>query len=146
MGDQVEEKVPAEEKVFFKEGSVMVTNARFIVSKHIFAMSGITSIKISKEKLSRKGPFMMILLGIILLYWGTRSWYLCLLDPYWVRYILLSSLFFLLLGTWWWHARRPIYHIVLTSASGETKPLSDNNRKPVEKVIKALNDAIIHRG
>ena len=146
MGDQVEEKVPAEEKVFFKEGSVMVTNARFIVSKHIFAMSGITSIKISKEKLSRKGPFLTILLGVILLYWGGRSWYLCLLDYPWPGYLTLAGVTFFLLGVLWWHARRPIYHIVLTSASGETKPLSDNNRKPVERVIKALNDAIIHRG
>jgi hypothetical protein len=145
MGDQVEEKVAAE-KVFFKEGSVMVTNARFIVSKHIFAMSGITSIRISKEKLSRKGPLLMILLGIVLLYWGTKSWYLCLLDMYWIRYILPAGFVFLVLGAWWWHARRPVYHVVLTSASGETKPLHDNNRESVERVIKALNDAIIHRG
>lgn len=147
MDDQAEAKIPAEETVFFKEGDVVVTNARFIASKtHVFAMSGITSIKLSIQRLPRMGSYLVIFLGIFILYWGISSWYLCMLDFPLAGYIALAGCIIILLGIWRWYARRPIFYVMLKSSSTEEKTLPDRNPKRVKRVIKALNDAIVHRG
>ncbi len=39
-----------------------------------------------------------------------------------------------------------MYHVVLNTSGGEMKALSSYQEGYVRKVVKALNDAIVHRG
>ena len=124
-----------EEKVFLSEGKVKVTNARFMVPSQTFAMSGITSIKTSKEHPSRTSPIIVIAIGIGSLA-GVKFFPL----------LALVALALIAVGGVWLYLTKTIFHIVLTSASGETKALSSKDRKWISKVIAALNDSIVHRG
>jgi hypothetical protein len=121
-----------EEKIFLSEGGVKVTNARFIVSSQTFAMSGITSINVSEDKPSRTVPAVIIALGIIALLGGKAF------LPYAIAVIAV--------GSSWFALQKSVFHVLLTTASGEAKALTSNNKKWITKVITALNDSIVHRG
>lgn len=120
------------EKVFFSKGSVKVTDTRFIVSRQTFAMSGITSIKLDEDKPPRTIPFFFIITGVIGLFLG--------------KTILPFGIAFIVLGAAWYALQRSHYHVLLHSASGETKAFSSKNKKWVKNVVTALNDSIIYRG
>jgi len=121
-----------EEKTFLSDGGVTVTNARFIVPSQTYAMSGITSVKSFEEQPSRKGPIILIVIGVLALFAGKST--------------IVVALLFLAAGIAWWVLEKATYHVLLSSASGEAKALSGKNREWVGRVVTALNDAIVHRG
>jgi len=50
------------------------------------------------------------------------------------------------LGLWLFKRRVPVYGVVLHSASGEQKPEPSTDREFIERIVVALNQAIIARG
>jgi len=126
-----------EERNFFNEDGVSVTNARFIVNNQTYAMSGVTSVKSFKEEPSRTAPMVLIVVGILLAlgsFGGGSS-----------GGVIISLL---LIGgaIWWWISQKPLYSVLLNSSSGESKALSSKDGEFISKVVSALNDSIIHRG
>jgi hypothetical protein len=120
----------AEEKTFFQYEDVTVTNARFMVAKQTFAMSNITSVQASQKDPSRLGPIILLVIAGF-----------CLMGGVWVGVLLLGGA-----GILWWVAEKPTYHVMLTTAGGESSALSSKQREYIEKVVQALNDAIVARG
>ena len=118
-----------EEKNFLDENGVVVTNTRFIVSSQTYAMSGITSVKNSYQPPSRFFPVVLLLVGL-----------LCLVGAPAVGVILI------VVAVLWLIGQKTDYHVLLTTASGEAKALSSNNKEFIAKVVQALNDAIVARG
>ncbi len=49
-------------------------------------------------------------------------------------------------GAFWLWKQKVMYHVVLNTSGGEMKALSSYQEGYVRKVVKALNDAIVHRG
>jgi len=121
-----------QEKIFYSKGNVTVTNARFIVSKQVFAMRNITSIKLDEDKPSRTVPAFLILTGIVGLFFGRT------VAPYAASCIAL--------GAAWYALQKSQYHVLITSSSGESRPLSSKNKKWIKSVVAALNESIVHRG
>ncbi len=121
-----------EEKTFLSEGGVTVTNARFIVSAQTYAMSGVTSVKSFEEMPSRKGPIILIAIGLLAMLGGKDT--------------IVVALLFLAGGIAWWFLAKAKYYVLLSSASGEAKALSSPDRDWIGRVVGALNDAIVHRG
>ena len=118
-----------EEKEFFRYEDVAVTNSRFIVASQTFAMSNITSVKVFTDAPSRIGPIVCGAIGILALA-GAPAFGLLLLAG----------------AVAWWFWQKTYYHVALTTAGGETKALTSTQRNYIEKVVRALNDAIVHRG
>ncbi|MGE4260012.1 DUF6232 family protein [Shewanella sp.] len=119
-----------DEKVFFNQGDVTVTNARFIVSGQTYAMNGVTSVKQLVNAPNRGGPIVFGLIGGSLL-----------LSKIWLPAILLIGI-----AVIWWRKQSPDWIVALNSSSGETKALTSKDGTFIRNVINALNESIIHRG
>lgn len=120
------------ENTFLNEKGIIVTNARFILPKHTFAMSGITSVQNHEVKPSRVGPIAVLIIGVLFLAGGESM-------------IPIAGIM-IIIGGLWFRAQKTTHHVLLHTSSGEAKALSSNDEEWVSKVIHALNDAIIHRG
>ena len=119
-----------DEREFFRYEDVAVTNARFMVGAQTFAMSNITSVKASKDSPNRFWPILILVLGFFSLIANN------------VAFAVACGV----LGGVWLAFQKTYYHVALTTAGGETKALTSTQREYVEKVVHALNDAIVHRG
>jgi len=131
-----------EEYVILDEAAISVTSARLIASGQTYAMSGITSVKQGVTYPPKLWPILMILVGFILMLAVLNSH-----DPNAPMAAGMgSSIFLLVVGFLWLRSKRPVYAVVLTSASGETKAYTSTDQSFVDRIIKAINDAIVHRG
>lgn len=119
------------EKVYFEEGGVSVTKARFIVPAQTYAMSGITSVKAAVDQ-PLKGPAILGGIGVLMMFSGE------------VGAIIIGLL--LIAGAVLWFIKGKKHIVVLSSASGEAKALSSTNEGFIGRIIAALNDAIVARG
>lgn len=119
-----------QERVYLEHGAVKVTNARFMVPSQTYAMSGITSVRFFTEKPNWLWPGLFFVIAVVMLTNNGNIW--SIVIPLAVGMLLLQ--------------RKPTYHVVLSSASGETRALNDKNKQLIEGVISALNQAIISRG
>ena len=118
-----------DEKLFFEYEDVKVTNTRFIVEGQTFAMNNITSVKAVEKKPSRIGPLIFILVGITMAFQAVAL-----------------GVIFALPGVIWWFFQKTTFHIMLHTSGGETSALKTYQREYVDKVVSALNSAIVHRG
>jgi hypothetical protein len=119
-----------DEKTFFEYEDVKVTNARFISGGQTYAMSNVTSVKSREESPSRVGPALVLLfcLGAFMA------------ENYFFGIVLGA------LGLFWLIKQKAVYHVMLSTAGGETSALKTNQPEYLSKVVKALNDAIVYRG
>ena len=129
---------PAREKKFFEDQRVLVTNARCVMEGKTFAMNGITSVAAYTQVPSRKGPIILIVLGLIGLLGSLSS-----RDA---AVGIIVSVLAIGLGILWYKNIKDIYHVVIHSASGEARPIHDYNSQYIGNIVQALNDAIVHRG
>ncbi len=119
-----------EEKEFFRHDDVTVTNSRLIVGAQTFAMSNITSVKASQDSPNRTWPVVILVFGLIALFANSFG----------------MAIMFGVIGGLWLALQKTYYHVALTTAGGETKALTSNQQQYIEEVVKALNEAIVHRG
>lgn len=121
-----------QEKIFFDERTVKVTNTRFILpGNKTFAMSGVTAVKTSQIDPNRLGPIALIVVGGLIGY---------------NKGIDALSVILVLAGLAWFFIQKTIYIIVLTTSSGEQQALQDTDITWISRVVSALNDSIVHRG
>ncbi|HLZ60106.1 MAG TPA: DUF6232 family protein [Ktedonosporobacter sp.] len=121
------------EQVFFSENGVNITNARAVVGGKTYAMSNITSVTMAKKKIN---IFLLVVLGLI----GLGSLSVIGQSPIVALVILAicAALIYFLV--------KPSYRVILGSASGEAEALVSSNRTQIERIVSAMNDAIIKRG
>lgn len=121
-----------QEKVFFDEREVKVTNSRFILpGRKTFAMSGVTAVKTSQINPNRTWPVLFMIVGAIIGY---------------NKGINTASVVLFFAGFAWFFMQKTLYTIVLTTSSGEQQALQDVDLSWISRVVVALNDSIIHRG
>ena len=121
-----------EEKSFFNEGGVSVTNARFIANGQTHAMSGVTSVESFRQDPSRKGPIILGIIGVLALTGGGT--------------ITVVGLLLIAGAVALWFLQKPAFSVRLSSASGSKDWLSSKDGEYISKVVAALNDAIVYRG
>jgi hypothetical protein len=122
----------AEEKTFFQYEDVTVTNARFMVASQTFAMNNITSVKASRQDPKRLWPIVLIVIGVLFAVAGSANVGIGLVIGG--------------VSVVWLLMQKTMYHVMLTTAGGETSALSSKQREYIEKVVQALNEAIVARG
>jgi len=128
-----------EEQVFFNEGGVSVSNARFIVNGQTYAMNAVTSVKQGANHPSHIGPIIFGLLGFLVFAIGFQA-----KDG--AVGAIVFGLTLLVVAVFWGYQEKSEYIVVLSTSSGESQALKSNDRLYVESVISALNQSIVHRG
>lgn len=119
-----------EEKTFFEYDDVKVTNARFISGSQTYAMSNVTSVKTFEERPQRLAGVLVLLVGIVMAS-GTATVFGLLVAA--------AAGYFL-------YQQKTTYHVMLATSAGETSALKTYQKEYLEKVVSAINEAIVHRG
>ena len=111
----------ADEKVFFDNGAVKVTNSRFATGSKTFAMNTITSVEPLRETLNWK----LLIIGLITI-------------PIGIGFLILAWVIYTLV--------KPLYFVETYTAAGKSHAMSSRNKEVVFEIVEAINNAIIHRG
>lgn len=120
-----------EEKVFYKDASVQVTQSRFVTNAKTFAMRNISSVTLFKIKASRAFQIFIIIVGALMLINSDTR----------VFGIVLALAGILIL-----YFTKDSYSVRISSNSGESDGFVSKDKELVQKIVNAVNDAIIHRG
>ena len=118
-----------DEREFFSDKGVRVTQTRFVVNDQTYAMTGITSIRRDIVKPSKVWPIVVIVMGMGL--------------------ALMADVFGLIIagaGAFFLWKRKPDYTVMLQTASGESKALASQDGPWINGIVSALNEAIVARG
>jgi hypothetical protein len=124
-----------EERTFLHEGGVKVTNARVLVGSQTYAMSGVTSVKHSMEAAKRGFSLICFLIGAGTLYYDHRD-----TNP-----ILIGAVA-IVIGIVAWILKKDKHFVILHSSSGESRAVMHTDRGFINRVIQAINNAIVSRG
>jgi hypothetical protein len=118
-----------DEKQFFSYEDVKVTNARFVNGSQTYAMSNITSVKSFVQKPSRVGGIIVLVIGLAI----------AMNTPVVGLLIAAAAAVYLF-------QQKTKYHIMLATAGGEVSALTTHQFDYLQKVVAALNEAIVYRG
>jgi hypothetical protein len=125
------------DKSYFSAPGVSVTRSRFVVEGQTYVVSNITSVKYFEKIPERGGPILFGVFGLVL----------CFLGLNWQSlYPAFIGLFCIIIAGVQWHSQNTEYSVVLTTAGGEIKALTNEDSDFIAAVVEALNQAIIDRG
>jgi len=120
-----------EEKSFFTSSNISVSNSRFIVDGQTYAMSNVTSVKTGIEKANKVVGVLVTLSGLVVLI-GSES--------------IIWGVIITAIGVLAFIGAKNKYSVVLSTSSGENQALISKDKTHIERVVLALNDAIVSRG
>lgn len=131
------EKVEEVELSYYSDQSgVRVTDKRVIIGNTTYSMANITSISTHVEKPSLAGPILFIAIGLILLIIALTQ----LSGGTAVAGVIVG-----VLGYFWFRGCKPVSHLRIASASGESTPLKSVNKDWIDGIARAINEAMIGR-
>ena len=128
----------ATEPTFYSdERGVRITPTRAIFGSTTYAMANITSVARSEDPPKRKPGIIVAILGFIILlacisFKSTEG--------------IIVGVVVLGLGILIATKAKATYHVKITSASGEAKPISSKDKQHIDSIVMALNEALIRRG
>jgi hypothetical protein len=125
------------ETTFFQSNDISVTNTRFIVGAQTFAIRGVTSVQAIKIPANYGDSLAFIFIGVIIALFGFANSLFVLGG---------LGILILFLGIWVVTRQKPIFAIVLRTASGEIKAYQSYDSSYISHIIEALNRSIISHG
>lgn len=136
----------AEPTYYSDEKGVRITPTRLIIPSRLrdegpstYSMANITSVKTEKRNSNPFFAILIALLGIALIIVGYTS------DPS-LTGIIIAGAVLAVAGLAWAILSKPTYHLRISSASGETDALESKDKESVDRVVIAINEALIKRG
>jgi len=133
-----------EEKVFLQHGDVFVSNTRVIIRGTTYATANITSVTKRITPAKRGCASFLIFLGAIGIFVGLIV--LSSDDGASALGHIILALLFLGIGILWYRSRKPTYHIVFASSSGQIDAMTSTDNKIIDEAVNAINQAIVFRG
>ena len=133
----------AEETVFLNDQNAYISNTKVVLAGTTYATANITSVSKRFTPASKGCAVLLVALGAIMTLGslGTIG-----KDPGAGILFFLVCAGVLAAGVFWLRSLKPTYHVVLSSASGEQQGLSSKDYDLVDRIIKAISNAITHRG
>ncbi|MFI5161219.1 MAG: DUF6232 family protein [Sphingobacteriales bacterium] len=125
------ETATQKEVTFYQDGNVTVTQSRFITHSKTYAMRNISSVHLFEIVKSRRFPVVMVIIGLLML----------LSDDLRVAGLVILGVGILLL-----FVIKNEFAVRISTNSGEANSIVSKDKMYVQKIVEALNDAIIHRG
>ena len=134
--------VPRSERMILQEGNIQITDKRAVLGTKTYSMANITSVALAEDKPSLLLPIIFGTLGAFSL--AASVCVLVLGDS--VSTVLVLGLISAGLAALLYFAKGgPKYIVRIGSASGEIDGLISRNRQQMERIVKAINDAIVAR-
>lgn len=124
-------ETPQQEKVFYQDANVTVTQSRFIAGSKTYAMRNISSVSLFKIEKSRALPIILILIGGLMLFGDSSR----------IFGVILAAI-----GVLWVVLIKDEYSVRISTNAGEVNSLVSKEQPYIQKIVDALNDAMIHRG
>ena len=126
------------ETKFYDEGGVLITNARAVLGGTTYPLANITSVGIGVQSPSGAPAFVLIILGLLFFLFTGVS----------IQNVagLIVMALGVGIGIMILRSNRDSYYVKLGTAGGEQRALSGRDKATVEKIVAALNEAIISRG
>jgi len=119
------------EVTFYSDSNVTVTQSRYVSNTKTYAMRNISSVHIFEIIKSKTLPVIMVILGFLMLFSvGTRP----------------VAIILLLIGILMLFLIKNEYSVRISTNSGEVNSLVSKDRAYIQKIVDALNNAIVHRG
>lgn len=133
-----------QERVFLDREGVRVTSARFQVPGQTFAMASVSSVSFVEQPASRGGAMALVICGalIALMGFAVRSEDVGSSGATWLA----VGAALIVAGFLSSKRGKPTFVVSLSTAGGQVKALSSQNRAQIERVVLALNDALVSRG
>lgn len=120
-----------EEKIFYQDTTVTVTQSRFVAGSKTYAMRNISSVSLFKIDKSVSLQIILLVTGLIMLSGqNTRV----------VGVILVIGNIF------WISTIKDQYSVRISTNAGEANSLISKDQSYIQKIVNALNDAMIYRG
>lgn len=119
------------ETTFYKDLNVTVTQSRYVTQSKTYAMRNISSVHVFEIIKSRKFPIILIILGILLLFSGDTR---------------IVGIIFAIAGALFLFLIKNEYAVRISTNSGEANSILSKDKAYIQKIVNALNEAIIHRG
>ena len=110
------------EQIFFEQDKIKITSARAIFGDHTYVLSAVTSVRYVELKPDRKCPMFLMIFGVC-----------CVLTT-------------TIIGAVWWFLQRTQHVVLLSPASGEICAMVTKDKILAERVVAAINEAIVSRG
>lgn len=131
----------AEERVFYDQDGVRITNKRAIIGETTYALANVTSVSVGRKVPSSLPGGALLVVGVLLLFAGfasresTESLLLC----GGLGAVLALAGIVALRGS------MPSYYVSIVGAGGEQQALGGRSQADLQKIADALNDAIASR-
>lgn len=119
------------ETKFYQDSAVIVTQSRFVTQSKTYAMRNISSVHVFEIIKSKTKAIFLVIFGLFFLFSKTFFW---------------IGLIIIALGIWWLFSIKNEYAVRISTNAGEANSIISKNKDYIEKIVNALNDAIIHRG
>ncbi|MDI9312281.1 MAG: DUF6232 family protein [Limnohabitans sp.] len=113
-----------QEKTFYQDSNVTVTQSRYIAGSKTYAMLNISLVSIFKIDKSRTGAILLLVVGILLLFKEETR----------------------IIGGIWLFSIKDEYAVRISTNDGEANSLGSKVQAYIQKIVNTLNDAVIHRG
>ena len=135
---------PSEVSFYSDDQGVRVTNTRLIVDSTTYAMGNITSVSRATHPPSRLGPIIVGAVSVLFFaqafIGGTSVAHKDALPLLGIGTVVLGG------AVLWWIMQKTVYALRVASSSGEATPISSTDRARIDKIVQAVNEAIISRG
>jgi len=119
------------EKVFYQDANVTITQSRFVSSSKTYAMRNIASVTMHHFQKSRIWQILIIAIGVM-----------CLLA----ENSRIFGIVMIAIGALALYLTKDEYSVRINSNSGESDGFISKDRLLIQKMVDAVNDAVIYRG
>ncbi len=125
---------------YYQDDAVSVTNARAVLGGKTYAMANITSVSMAEKPANRTPGIIIAVIGLVI------AACLGLVGGNSNATGLLVGIAIIGAGVAIAVSAKPSYIIKIGSASGEGDGLVSEDREQIQKIVSAMNEAIIKRG
>lgn len=121
----------AQEKVFYQDKNVTVTQSRFIANGKTFAMRNISSVTNYRIEAGKGFAYFMIFIGFLFLFADSFRVFGGIMIVIGILVIVIQ---------------KDTYAVRISSNSGEANALESPDEPYIQKIVDAVNQAMVHRG
>jgi hypothetical protein len=128
------------EIIFLKEGNVKITNQRAVIGTKTYSLAHIASVRLQVKEPSLFLPiFFMVIIGVFLAL-------IALTDLQNLSHLLRTGFYiFIVTFLLFFLSQKTKYTVRVKSSVGELNILEANDRKQVEKIVRAMETALLHQ-
>lgn len=145
------EKHMPNEKIYYQDPDVTITNARAIFGHKTYAISNITSVV---KGVIEPIVFFWLILALLALgagVYGSVILYVSILEgrreDIEIAYgIIFVAVMVLILSILFWRNAKPTWVVKISSASGEVDAFKSTDEARIQSIITGINQSIIDRG